>query len=198
MNITDEKQIDAYYRALLDRAADHVGVFYVGVKTTGVFCIATCRARKPKRENVLFYRTFKDALDAGFRPCKICRPTENAHAAPPDVARALEWLRHHPVERLSDWQLKQQGISPLGFTSSKVKTSDFDHFDYLIAMDDNNLAELERLFGRHPDKMFKLTDLTPTLGYDHVPDPWYTDNFDETYELVRAGSDALLKKLNLL
>ena len=49
MNITDEKQIDAYYRALLDRAADHVGVFYVGVKTTGVFCIATCRARKPKR-----------------------------------------------------------------------------------------------------------------------------------------------------
>ena len=112
MNITDEKQIDAYYRALLDRAADHVGVFYVGVKTTGVFCIATCRARKPKRENVLFYSTFKDALDAGFRPCKICRPTENAHAAPPDVARALEWLRHHPVERLSDWQLKQQGISP--------------------------------------------------------------------------------------
>lgn len=95
-------------------------------------------------------------------------------------------------------KLKQQGISPLGFTSSKVKTSDFDHFDYLIAMDDNNLAELERLFGRHPDKMFKLTDLTPTLGYDHVPDPWYTDNFDETYELVRAGSDALLKKLNLL
>ena len=112
MNITDEKQIDAYYRALLDRAADHVGVFYVGVKTTGVFCIATCRARKPKRENVLFYRTFKDALDAGFRPCKICRPTENAHAAPPDVAQALEWLRQHPGERLSDWQLKQQGISP--------------------------------------------------------------------------------------
>ncbi|WP_373831954.1 Ada metal-binding domain-containing protein, partial [Bacteroides heparinolyticus] len=64
MHVRDEKQIDAYYRALLARAADHVGVFYVGVKTTGVFCIATCRARKPKRENVLFYRTFKDALDA--------------------------------------------------------------------------------------------------------------------------------------
>ncbi|MDO5640328.1 MAG: low molecular weight protein-tyrosine-phosphatase [Neisseria sp.] len=94
--------------------------------------------------------------------------------------------------------LKQHGISNLGFTSSKVRKSDFEHFDYLIAMDDNNLAELERLFGRHPDKIFKLTDLIPESGYDHVPDPWYTHNFDETYALVRAGSNALLKKLGLL
>lgn len=48
-HITDEKQTDAHFRALLARAAGHVGGFYAGVKTTGVFCIATCRARKRKR-----------------------------------------------------------------------------------------------------------------------------------------------------
>ncbi|OVZ58919.1 XRE family transcriptional regulator [Pigmentiphaga sp. NML030171] len=112
MLITDNRQIDTYYRALLDRAADHVGIFYVGVRTTGVFCIATCRARKPKRENVVFYTDFKEALDAGYRPCKVCRPIENAHAAPPEVAEAVDWVRRHPKERLSDWQLRQRGLSP--------------------------------------------------------------------------------------
>ncbi|MDN7877292.1 bifunctional transcriptional activator/DNA repair enzyme AdaA [Burkholderia aenigmatica] len=112
MLVTDTLQVDAYYRALVERAADHVGIFYVGVKTTGVFCIATCRARKPKRENVVFYTDLRETLNAGFRPCKVCRPTENAHAAPPDVAEAIDWVRAHPKERLSDARLRQRGLSP--------------------------------------------------------------------------------------
>lgn len=84
-HITDTQQIQTYYEALLNRKQDYVGIFYAGVKTTSIFCIATCRARKPKPENVQFYRTFKAALDAGFRPCKICKPTENAHQAPDAV-----------------------------------------------------------------------------------------------------------------
>ena len=112
MLVTDVRQIDSYYRALIGRAADHVGIFYVAVKTTGVFCIATCRARKPKRENVVFYTSFKEALDAGYRPCKVCKPTENAYTAPPEVAEAIAWVRQHPKERLSDSHLRQRGLSP--------------------------------------------------------------------------------------
>ena len=107
------------------------------------------------------------------------------------------WHDGENMHRGTQKTLQHHGISSLGFTSSKVKKSDFEHFDYLIAMDSSNLAELERLFGRHPEKMFKLTDLIPESGYDHVPDPWYTHNFDETYTLVSAGSRALLKRLNL-
>ncbi len=83
MKITDSMQCDIWYQALLERAVEFTGVFFVGVKTTGVFCISVCRARKPRRENVEFYNDFKSALDAGFRPCKVCRPTENARTAPP-------------------------------------------------------------------------------------------------------------------
>lgn len=112
MRIEDPQQIDTYYQALLNRSPEFVGSFFVGVKTTLVFCIATCRARKPKRENVEFYSTFKDALAAGYRPCKICRPTENAHSAPPQVEQALQLLRQNPKDKLSDFQLRQAGISP--------------------------------------------------------------------------------------
>lgn len=112
MLITDTAQADGYYRALLERAEEYNGIFFVGVRTTGVFCIASCRARKPKRENVEFHSSVKSALDAGFRPCKICRPTENAHAAPPAVAQVMAWLRADPQSRITDGWLRQNGIRP--------------------------------------------------------------------------------------
>ncbi|HET8816068.1 MAG TPA: methylated-DNA--[protein]-cysteine S-methyltransferase [Pseudidiomarina sp.] len=112
MRITNQDQIHEYYQALLDRNSSFLGVFYVGVKSTSIFCIATCRARKPKLENVEFYTTFKDALSAGYRPCKVCRPTENAHEAPEYVARAMQLVRDHPKDKISDYQLRQLDISP--------------------------------------------------------------------------------------
>jgi len=93
MLITDTKKIDDYYQALLRRDSTYVGIFYAGVKTTSVFCIATCRARKPKFENVEFYSTFKEALHAGYRPCKICKPTENANEAPAQVEAAVTLVK---------------------------------------------------------------------------------------------------------
>lgn len=112
MLITEKKQIATYYQALLERKQSYVGLFYVGVKTTSVFCIATCRARKPKLENVTFYTTFKEALDHGYRPCKICKPTENAQQAPEQVERAIQLVKDHPKEKISDYRLRQEQISP--------------------------------------------------------------------------------------
>ncbi|MEC5341950.1 methylated-DNA--[protein]-cysteine S-methyltransferase [Brenneria populi] len=112
MRITDSAKCDGFYRALLARSSEHVGVFFAGVKTTGVFCISTCRARKPKRENVEFHTDFKSAMDAGFRPCKICSPTENACTAPEFVELAMSLVRQNPKTRLADWQLREKNISP--------------------------------------------------------------------------------------
>ncbi|MDW6003628.1 bifunctional transcriptional activator/DNA repair enzyme AdaA [Vibrio mangrovi] len=110
--IENPEQIENYYQALLAKDPRYVGTFYVGVKTTSIFCIATCRARKPKKENVEFYTTFKAALDAGYRPCKICKPTENASEAPPVVVQAIELVRQHPKEKISDARLKENQIRP--------------------------------------------------------------------------------------
>ena len=67
--VVDKVKFDEYYEALINRNSQYLGSFYVGVKTTRIFCIATCRARKPKRENVVFYKTSDEALAQGFRAC---------------------------------------------------------------------------------------------------------------------------------
>lgn len=112
MLITEKKKIETFYEALLDRKQSYVGIFFVGVKTTSVFCIATCRARKPKLKNVEFYTSFKEALDNGYRPCKICKPTENANQAPEQVEKAITLVKENPKEKISDFQLRQMEISP--------------------------------------------------------------------------------------
>lgn len=112
MLISDLNEIKIYYKALVEKDPRYIGIFYVGVKTTSVFCIATCRARKPKFENVEFYTTFKDALDAGYRPCKICKPTENSNEAPTQIIEAVKMIRENPKIKISDYLLRQHQISP--------------------------------------------------------------------------------------
>lgn len=112
MLITESKKRETYYKALLERKQSFVGIFFVGVKTTSVFCIATCRARKPKLENVEFYTSFKEALDNGYRPCKICKPTENANEAPEQVELAIKLVKENPKEKITDYKLREKNISP--------------------------------------------------------------------------------------
>ncbi|NEZ59265.1 methylated-DNA--[protein]-cysteine S-methyltransferase [Leptolyngbyaceae cyanobacterium CCMR0082] len=111
VKITETSQAEKYYQALLNKDPAYIGIFYVCVKTTSVFCIATCRARKPKFENVEFYTSYKEALEFGYRPCKICKPTENAHQAPSQVEHAISLVRDNPKEKITDYVLKQNGIS---------------------------------------------------------------------------------------
>lgn len=112
MLITDLNKTKQYYQALIKRDQHYIGIFYVGVKTTSVFCIATCRARKPKFEHVEFYTTIRDALEAGYRPCKICRPTENSNETPKQVAKAIEIIRESPKTKISDHFLRENQINP--------------------------------------------------------------------------------------
>lgn len=112
MLITEKKKIDIYYAALLNREQSFVGIFFVCVKTTDVFCIATCRAKKPKLENVVFYTSFKEALDNGYRPCKICNPTQNANKAPEQVEIAMDLVKKHPKEKITDSILRKHHVRP--------------------------------------------------------------------------------------
>lgn len=112
MKITDNMKCDKFYQALIERDPKYLGIFFVGVKTTGVFCISTCRARKPKRENVEFFTDIKSALDAGFRPCKICKPTENSCSSPDFVEKAIGLIRSNPKVKITDWHLRKSNISP--------------------------------------------------------------------------------------
>ncbi|MDF1699306.1 MAG: methylated-DNA--[protein]-cysteine S-methyltransferase [Saprospiraceae bacterium] len=112
MQVSNSKEVEKYYNALVEKDEKYVGIFYAGVKTTGIFCISTCRARKPKFENVEFYTDVKDLLRHGYRPCKICKPTQNANEPPEEVSRALKLLHDSEERKLSDSQIRDEGLSP--------------------------------------------------------------------------------------
>lgn len=99
-------------RAFDTRDSTYDGVFYVAVKTTGIFCRPVCTARKPKPENVEFFATGREAMFAGYRPCLRCKPL-TAGAKPPElVARLLETIQADPAARIRDGDLRGLGIDP--------------------------------------------------------------------------------------
>ncbi len=62
------------------------GKFFYGVKSTGIFCRPSCNSKVPLRKNVVFFKTAEDAMKAGFRPCKRCRPELLSYAPLLDLA----------------------------------------------------------------------------------------------------------------
>ena len=107
---------DTCYAALVGRDAEFNGVFYVGVRTTGIFCRPTCPARKPKRENCEFFTDAQSALLASYRPCARCRPLSHPDETSDVVRRlgsAFKAIRNG--ERVIDAQLDAGFESGSGF-----------------------------------------------------------------------------------
>ena len=98
--------------AFLSGDASYEGVFITAVKTTGIFCRPTCGARKPDTGNVEFYVTTKDALFAGFRPCKRCRPLESSSTIPDWLKSLTNDVEAEPSRRWRDRDLRALGLHP--------------------------------------------------------------------------------------
>jgi AraC family transcriptional regulator, regulatory protein of adaptative response / methylated-DNA-[protein]-cysteine methyltransferase len=100
------------YKALVDKDVSFEGIFIAAVKTTGVFCRPTCTARKPNKENVEFFKTTKEAILHGYRPCKVCSPLEKLGETPKYIKDILKEITDNPSTKLKDWDLRLKGIDP--------------------------------------------------------------------------------------
>ena len=100
------------YRALLKRDPSFEGIFFVGVRTTGIFCRPTCTAKKPARENVDFFATPSEALDNGYRPCLRCQPMDPDKRPPKLIERLRTEVDRAPGGRLTDKELAALAIDP--------------------------------------------------------------------------------------
>jgi AraC family transcriptional regulator of adaptative response/methylated-DNA-[protein]-cysteine methyltransferase len=103
---------ETMYRALVNRDASFEGIFFVGVRTTGIFCRPTCTAKKPARKNVDFFATPSEALESGYRPCLRCHPTEPGKRAPELIERLRTEVERAPGGRLTDKELVAMAIDP--------------------------------------------------------------------------------------
>lgn len=185
MEAFTQSKIDEYYEALLNRDTKYVGIFYVGVTTTSVFCIATCRARKPKKKNVVFYNTYSEALKNGFRPCKICCPTENTNETPEQVASAIQLVKDNPKEKISDQLLREKEISP-SIVRRWFKKNYGITFHAFQRMYRINNAYKEIKDGK------KTTNTAFDLGYESL------SGFGYTYKKLIGNSPSKSKSKNII
>ena len=100
----------------------------------------------------------------------------------------------NPVYPPARRKLAEHGISCAGKTARQLRKKDYDHYDYLIGMDQYNLRNMRRICGE--DTEGKMSLLMEHVGVRRdVADPWYTDDFETTWQDVLMGCQALLEKL---
>jgi AraC family transcriptional regulator, regulatory protein of adaptative response / methylated-DNA-[protein]-cysteine methyltransferase len=102
-------------RAYLERDASYDGLFFLGVRTTGIFCRPTCPARKPLPENVESFPSARDTLVAGYRPCKRCQPLEQDDQ-PPWALELLVEIERDPSARITEPAAPDTAQPPAGAT----------------------------------------------------------------------------------
>lgn len=106
-------------RQIIERNdAAYDGQFYYGVKSTGIFCRPSCKSRPPRPENLVFFDTSAEAMAAGFRPCKRCRPDLEDYA--PEQAMAEQIKLAIDQNYSSKLQLSQELVK-LGLSQHRMR-----------------------------------------------------------------------------
>lgn len=100
----------------------------------------------------------------------------------------------NPVYPPARDELAKHGIGCAGKRAVQLTKADYNHYDLLIGMDENNIRNMMRILGADPEgKVRKLMDYTGRGG--DVVDPWYSDRFDIAYRDIEEGCKALLEHL---
>ena len=91
-------------------------------------------------------------------------------------------------------KLKAEGVPLTGHRAIQMTKADYDKYDLLLAADSANVRNMTRIAGGDPEgKIRRLLDYTARPR--DIADPWYTGNFDITYDDIVEGCEALLKSL---
>lgn len=111
-----------------------------------------------------------------------------------DSAGTSNWHIGKPPHEGTVSKLKEYGISTEGLVCRQLQKDDYEKYDYIVGMDESNIRNIRDMLNQPSDpKIFRLLDLT-----DHkkdVPDPYFTGDFQETYDLVTEGCQQLLNKI---
>ena len=99
----------------------------------------------------------------------------------------------NPVHRGTREKLAEHGIFVKGKYAIQFTKKDYKEYDYIIAMDSYNIKNLMRIIGEDIEgKVCRLLDFD---GGGDIADPWYTGNFDQTYDDIRRGLEAFINKI---
>lgn len=94
-------------RAMQANDAAYDGKFYVGVHSTGIYCLPSCKAKLPQLKNVVFYATREEAIAAGLRGCLRCKSQKYPDVLPEWLFEVLSFMHSHRDTKLNEQQLMQ-------------------------------------------------------------------------------------------
>jgi AraC family transcriptional regulator of adaptative response/methylated-DNA-[protein]-cysteine methyltransferase len=175
----------AAYKALTNKDPQYEGLFFAAIKTTGIFCRPTCRARKPKKENVEFFPTAKDALANGYRPCKICRPLEYPDDTIKEVRPILREIESNPGSRITDYELTKRGIEPSKVRRWFLKNHGMTFHAYQRMLRINNAL-------RNIKKGNKVIEAAYDAGYESL------SGFQHSFRKTTSGKPSEIKNRRVL
>ena len=93
-------------------------------------------------------------------------------------------------------KLREVGIPVVPHRAVQMTRKDYEEYDYLIGMDDWNIRNMQRITGGDPEhKLYKLLEFADSTR--DIADPWYTGNFDATYNDIMEGCEGFLDKLSM-
>lgn len=98
---------------------------------------------------------------------------------------------HEGTRRILD----QYSISYANMAARLVSSEDFHNFDYIVCMDKSNGVNVRKVPGGEEAELLFFMDLLPEEELREVPDPYYTGNFEQVYDLINAGCEVLLDKM---
>ncbi|WP_257351101.1 bifunctional transcriptional activator/DNA repair enzyme AdaA [Pseudalkalibacillus decolorationis] len=171
----DDAIFQSVYETILQRDTRYDGVYYVGIRSTGIFCRPSCRSRIPKPENVQVYKSIEEAREAGFRPCKRCKPDNpDQHGPDAKMAQAVIDLiqERYPEPLTLDKMASELNISPYHLqrvfkrTTGKTPSKQLLHTrlemaEQLLAQKEQSIAEIAEVVGfrsvSHFSDVFKKT-----------------------------------------
>ena len=159
-------------RAYQSSDTTYDGIFFLAVRSTGIFCRPSCSARKPLPQNVEYYATSREAVFAGFRPCKRCRPMASNGTAPGWLDDLLTRVDLDPSVRYSDAFLRSIGIEPASARRYFKKTYGMTFQAYCLG----------RRLGKALEQIRTGVDLDDVaLGYGYNSHSGFRDAFVRTF-----------------
>lgn len=173
--------ISEMQNAVARRDGTYDGVFFLGVKTTGVFCRVKCPARRPKPGNIEFFPSAKGALLAGYRPCKRCRPMDTDGRPPEWVERVFA-----EVERIKGRRMRDRDLRAIGIDPARARRYFKTHYGMTFQAYDR-----ARRLGQAMMDIRSGADLNDVaLGYGYESPSGFRDAFGKTFGATPGRSRA--------
>lgn len=152
------------WEAIISNNREVDGKFYYAVKTTGIFCRPSCRSKQPSKENVLIFNTREDAISAGFRPCKRCRPDLDEYDPMTDMAGEIKRIIESSG---SNKELLEDNLRSLGVTKQRLSQVFKKHCGKTIN-EYSNALRLEAAKDKLKNSNEQIIDIAYSLGFESI------------------------------